>query len=153
MDTNHDDEQLLAELAAAHRALDPSDLARASRAGKAAFALSALDEELSFASLVYDSLLDQELALARADTTTRTLTFESESCSIELEVTGERIVGQVVPSDSGSVTAEFGDGQSVTAETDSLGCFALPAPRAGQFRLRVRAGTWALVTEWAALRP
>jgi len=152
MDANHD-EDLLAELAAAHRSLDEADLARASRAGKAAFALGALDEELSLASLVYDSVLDEELALARADTATRTLTFESATCSIELEVTGDRIVGQVVPSGSGSVTAEFGDGRSVTAVTDSLGCFELSAPHAGRFRLRVRAGTWALVTEWAALRP
>jgi hypothetical protein len=151
MDANHD-EDLLAELAAAHRGLDEADLARASRAGRAAFALGALDEELTFASLVYDSVLDQELSLARADTATRTLAFESATCSIELEVTADRIVGQVVPSDAGSVTAEFGDGRSVTAVTDALGCFALPAPRTGQFRLRVRAGTWALVTEWAALR-
>ena len=151
MDANHD-EDLLGDLAAAHRELDEADLARASRAGRAAFALGALDEELTFASLVYDSVLDQELSPARADTATRTLAFESATCSIELEVTADRIVGQVVPSDAGSVTAEFGDGRSVTAVTDALGCFALPAPRAGQFRLRVRAGTWALVTEWAALR-
>jgi hypothetical protein len=101
MDAKNDEEHLLEELAAAHRGLRASDLARSTRAGKAAFALSALDEELTFASLVYDSMLDQELALARATTATRTLTFESEGCSIEVEVAGEQIVGQVVPPQAG----------------------------------------------------
>jgi hypothetical protein len=154
MDARNNDEHLLVELAEAHRSLRPSDVARVARAGKAAFALSALDEQLKFAELVYDSLSDQEPSLARADrVVTRTLTFESEGCSIVLEVDGDRIVGQIVPPKAGSVTAEFRDEQCATAVTDPLGCFTLPCPRAGEFRLHVRAGSWALLTEWTRIPP
>jgi hypothetical protein len=150
---DHDDDRLLSELAAAYRTVSADDVARAARAGKAAFELAALDEELTFAALVYDSMLDREPALTRDAHAPRMLMFECDSCSVQLEINDDGILGQVVPAEAGSVVAEFGDGESSTAVTDPLGCFALSGLPAGPFRLRVRAGTWALVTEWTSLRP
>src|SRR5438093_422490 len=104
-----DDDQLLAALDEALRA------ARAVprgfvEAGKAAYTWRGVDAEL--AALTYDSALDQPRALAasRAEPAPlRALTFVSAELTVELEVTEDALLGQIVPAQPGEVEVRPAD--------------------------------------------
>ncbi|HEU4424951.1 MAG TPA: hypothetical protein VFR67_20680 [Pilimelia sp.] len=144
-----DDEQLLASLTAALRA--GSEVPREFvETGKAAYAWHNIDAEL--AALTYDSDLD-ELALAavtRAQPAPlRALTFASAELTIELEVTPDALLGQIVPAQAGRVTAHLQSGQLRSEAVDEMGAFVFRPMPAGPFRLRYRAGSGAdIVTGW-----
>src|SRR3954453_21051941 len=71
-----------------------------------AFDYQRLDEEL--AQLVYDSLLDAGAASAsRAGDGPRTMVFENDVISIEIEIIGDTIVGQVAPPGEVRITVEM----------------------------------------------
>lgn len=146
-----DDAALLAALkgalGAAHHDREALLLANA----KDAFSYSTLDEEL--ASLVYDSLLERDLAGTREASDTRTVVFESEVLSMEIEITGETLFGQVVPEGVREVTVEGPDGLSLQVVTDELGCFTLQLPTAGAFRFRISRTGSTTVTEWTYVTP
>ncbi|TWD79128.1 hypothetical protein FB561_0183 [Kribbella amoyensis] len=150
-----DDDQLVAVLADAldeARAVPPEFV----EAGKAAYVWRTIDAEL--AALTYDSVADAELAgTLRADSATlRALTFASADLTIELEVTADALLGQVVPVEAGRVTAYAGPAADTldrvevgTAVIDELGFFVLRPVPAGSFRLlcRTASGITAL-TGW-----
>jgi hypothetical protein len=142
-----DDDALLAELGDAVRGaaqVPPGFVA----AGKAAFTWRNLDAEL--AQLQYDS------ATAPASTTTRSqtsrpraLTFSTDDLAIELELTAEALLGQLVPAQRGEVQVQTRTGTTTTVQVDEVGWFAVRPVPAVMLRLRVEvAGHDPVLTEW-----
>ena len=120
--------------------------------GKNAYAWHNVDAEL--AQLTYDSSRDSHrLAGVRSEeATVRALTFTSARFVIELEVTEDALLGQVMPPQPGTIEAESQAGELATAPIDEIGCFSIEPPPAGQFRLRCRIGDDTdLVTGWITL--
>ncbi len=146
-----DDDQLLAELKEAVQAADdvpPHFIETA----KAAFAWRTIDAEL--ARLSYDSLDDEQTRLAtRAeDATVRALTFVAGRLTIELEITAESVLGQVVPAQAGQLFLLIGTGQQVSSAIDEIGCFVVEPVPAGPFRLHCRTADGTEVrTGWITL--
>jgi hypothetical protein len=141
-----DDEEWLAALqddyellAALHDAMKAREAVPASfvETGKNAYAWHNVDAEL--AQLTYDSESDQRVpAMTRSETASiRALTFTSARLSIELEVSEDSLLGQVIPAQAGTLEIQTMAGTSTTA-VDEIGIFAVePIPRES-FRLRCR---------------
>ena len=150
MADNENDERLLAALREAVRAAEavPSWLIEM---GKNAYAWYNIDAEL--AQLTYDSGADAELSAAgRSETASiRALTFTSSRLSMELEVAGGSLLGQIVPPRAGALETHSKAGVT-TSPVDGTGCFALDPKPAGPFRLRFRTtGGVDVVTGWITL--
>jgi hypothetical protein len=146
-----DDEQLLAALRQAVRAREavPPDFVEA---GRSAFAWHNIDAEL--AQLTYDSSRDRDYELSvRAEAASiRALSFTSAHLTIELEVTHESLVGQVVPAQAGTIIVRPRQGAETAAEVDEIGCFSIRPLPPGEFRLHCRtAGGIEALTGWIAL--
>jgi hypothetical protein len=146
-----DDERLLAELREALRAAEdvPGHFVDAA---KTAFAWRTIDAEL--ARLSYDSLDDEQTRMAtRADdAAVRALTFMADRLTIELEITADSVLGQVVPAQPGRLFVQLGTGQQHTSPIDEIGCFVVEPVPAGPFRLRCRTADGAEVrTGWITL--
>lgn len=146
-----DDDRLLGDLATA---LKPSSefADRLRRAAEAAWSWRRIDEELEFASLVHDSLLDARVGLRGIDPDTyRTVLFEGASASVQLERAGAVVVGQVIPPEPGRLTVEAASGDRLDIEVDDVGCFSLDDVPDGPIRLRWHAPPVNLVTDWIGL--
>lgn len=119
--------------------------------GKASFAWYDIDAEL--AALSYDSAQD---ALAGASTraepsTSRYLTFDASRLSIELEIVGEVLHGQLVPAQPGEIQLRRADGTAETAAVNDVGYFTATPPT-GRFRLHCRTADDTVVqTDWITL--
>ena len=115
-----------------------------SRPGKSAFAWHNIDAEL--AQLTYDSVRDTEpVAATRAEAASiRALTFTSAHLTIELEVTPDSLVGQIVPVQAATIEVQARAGAPVPVAADEIGCFlihpdpARPVPAALPARRRRR---------------
>jgi len=147
-----DDDEILARLAEAQRAADsvPADFIEA---GKAAYAWRDIDAEL--ADLVYDSALEEGYAVAgvRAERAQlRALTFTSAALTIEIEITDDALLGQIVPLEAGEVEVIAREGPARVVPIDDIGCFTVRPVPAGSFRLSCRtvSGT-AIATSWLNL--
>jgi len=147
-----DDEQLLAALSKAMRARRevPEWFVET---GKNAYAWHNIDAEL--AQLTYDSDSDtgRDLAAAvRSEVASiRALTFTSARLSIELEVTSDSLVGQIVPPGPGTLEVHTTAGVT-SSPVDEIGCFAVTPIPASPFRLRCRAEDGAdVLTGWITL--
>lgn len=147
-----DDDALLAALrdaltAGAAWAVGSAETHLVVRAGSAAWAWRTVDEEL--AELTRDSRRPEDgFALARDDGERRTLVFEGSTGSVEVQVTFARIVGQLLPPVSGRVELSTPDGPAAVVVADDVGCFTLPVPERGPWRLRCTRDSDALVTSW-----
>ncbi len=149
-----DDNQLLDALGEAIRsAADmPAEL---TDMGKAAYAWRGIDAEL--ATLTYDSVSEEDhasLAASRAESASlRYLTFTSGDMTLELEVTADSLLGQLVPPQPGHVQASTADGEFARAVIDEVGAFTIrPVPR-GSFRLHCQTAAGVHVTtHWFTLR-
>jgi hypothetical protein len=146
-----DDEQLLAALKEslrAGRAVPPEFV----EAGKSAYAWRNIDAEL--ARLTYDSTRDPERTPSlRSETASiRALTFTSPHVIIELEVSGESLLGQVIPAREGTIEVQTRAGAVATAGVDKLGWFPIHPIPASPFRLQYHTtdGT-DVVTGWITL--
>jgi hypothetical protein len=145
-----DDEELLAALDDAMRARQavPEWFVET---GKNAYAWHNIDAEL--AQLTYDSNHDRNrAAVMRAEAASiRALTFTSAHLSIELEVTEDRLLGQVITPQAGTLETHTAAGVTTLA-VDEIGGFVLDPKPASPFRLRFRAldGTDVL-TGWVTL--
>jgi hypothetical protein len=145
------DEQLLAALreAARRRQAVPEEFVAA---GKSAFAWRDIDAQI--AQLTYDSIRDDQLAATvRSETASiRALVFTSAHLSIEVEVTEDCLVGQIVPPQEGTVEAQARAGGARVSPVDGTGCFVVEPLPAGAFRLRCRmADGLDVVTGWVTL--
>lgn len=144
-----DDDELLAELSAALAEADvPPEVATA---GQLAWSLRDLDGEL--ATLVYDSAADGRLAAAsRSAAPARTLVFGVAGLSVELEVSGPDLYGQLVPGGPGHVEAVGATGAVFPTAVDEVGRFVLRDVTGGLLRLRCRGAAGAeLSTGWVRL--
>jgi hypothetical protein len=146
-----DDEELLSALRqalAARRAVPPEFV----EAGKNAFAWHNIDAEL--AQLTYDSTHAPQLeAATRAESASiRALTFTSARITLELEVTENSLLGQVVPAQAATIDVEAHDSPDTQIASDEIGCFAIQPIPSGPFRLHCRAaGGVNVITGWITL--
>jgi hypothetical protein len=146
-----DDEDLLTALrqALSSRKAVPAEFVDA---GKHAFAWRNIDAEL--AELTYDSLTSVEDALSmRAETASiRALTFTSARLTIELEVVGDSVLGQIVPGQPAAITVQPKSGASALIDVDDIGRFLIQPLPTGLFRLRCRTTTGLeALTGWITL--
>lgn len=129
-----DDEELLAALGEAIRAREevPEWFVET---GKNAYTWHNIDAEL--AQLTYDSSRDQDaVAAVRSEAASiRALTFTSVQLSIELEVAGGSLVGQIIPPRAGTLEVHTTAGVT-SLPVDEIGCFAVTPIPSSPFRLR-----------------
>ena len=146
-----DDDELVAALREAVRARQavPPEFVQA---GKSAFAWHNIDAEL--AQLTYDSSRDTlyEPSLRAEAASIRALTFTAPDLVIELEVSDDSLLGQIVPAQRGTVRVQLADGPETAVRADEIGCFAIRPIPSRPFRLycQTAAGTEAL-TGWITL--
>ena len=148
-----DDDQLLAALGEAVRARQAVPDAFIEM-GKGAYAWHHIDAELAL--LTYDSSRAQDrdaTASMRSETASiRALTFTSPRLSLELEVTGDSLLGQIIPPRTGTLDTQTRAGVTVSTAVDEIGCFAVTPIPAGPFRLRCRTVDGAdVLTGWISL--
>ena len=131
-----EDDKLLAAL---REALSASEAVPAwfVETGKNAYAWHNIDAEL--AQLTYDSFSDQRMATAtRSETASiRALTFTSAKLSMELEVSEDSLLGQIIPPRAGMLEIHTKTGV-ITTSVDEIGCFAVEPKPDTSFRLRCR---------------
>ena len=142
-----DPDPLLLELGAAVRdgqAVPASFLA----AGRAAFAWRTVDAELATLAAEGETAVVRSAEPAQL----RSFTLAARELSIEVEVTGDALVGQVVPPAPGRVVLQTARQEPVEAEVDELGWFTLQPLPSGMFRLHLTPSNGsAVVTEWLTL--
>lgn len=120
--------------------------------GRAAFNCRTVDPQLVLASVSYDSCLDDGLYLrGEGSTGPRIVAFQAESLCVEIELTDEQVVGQLVPPSAGEVSMMTIDGIAGQATADAMGCFGLPLPSPGPVRFRCRTPASAVLTDWVHL--
>ena len=123
-------------------------------AARAAFSWRTIDEELL--ALTHDSLELADAAV-RGALDVRTLGFESDGLSLEIEVDGDRVFGQVLDAEVDEVVVEsVGDGSQQRPGRLVRGLLGGRAGRAGAVRRagRRRAATYAVdrARTWASGR-
>jgi hypothetical protein len=140
-----DDDRLLEDLRAAVVLAGPPTETMIA-AGEAAFSFRTIDAEL--AALTYDSLLDESMLVRSTGAPPRTLVFEGSGLSVELGLTPDALVGQLVPPVAGEVAIFTLDGEVARTSTDELGCFTLARPDRELARLHCWTTSTALLTDW-----
>lgn len=147
-----DDDELLARLAEAQQVAEsvPHEFIEA---GKAAYAWRTIDAEL--AELVYDSALEEaQLAgqIRAEQAQLRALTFTTSALTIEIVVTGDALLGQLVPPEAGEVEVITTAGKAQQESIDDVGCFTIRPVPTGSFRLHCcTAGGVFVATNWLNL--
>jgi hypothetical protein len=141
-----DDGLLEEELRQAAAILDPVP-AELRRLAIEAYVLHDLDARL--AELTFDSLVDA-IPIRGATDVPRMLTFVAGDLTVDVEVTAEGLMGQVLPPQPAGI--EVLSGPQALAPTiltaDGMGRFTSDVPPTGPFALRLRAGGEVVVTEW-----
>nr|WSY49877.1 hypothetical protein OG999_06790 [Streptomyces sp. NBC_00886] len=112
-----------------------------------AYALYDLDARL--AELTFDSLVDA-IPVRGVTDVPRMLTFTAGDLSVDVEVTGEGLMGQVMPPQPAGIEVLNGPQalRPTTLTADGMGRFTSDVPPVGPFALRLRAGGEVVVTEW-----
>jgi hypothetical protein len=145
-------DELLDELRTVLRRTDPVP-AEVTDFAKAALGLRRLDADL--AELLEDSALESESpALARGTADVRSLTFRSADLTIDVDIQGDMLLGQLAPPPpAATVELQLENGHvAASADADTLGRFRLALAGDGRFRLRVlRQGTSVVETSWFSL--
>ena len=142
-----DDEELLTDLRAALTvpAVDEQILA----AARAAFAWRTVDTDLELIGLLYDSHLDDAVAVREVPAeSARTLAFHGDHLGVEIELNGTGIEGQLIPAQPGTVTLVTADGPHATVAADPVGCFSFPAAPVGPIRLECATDAGKFITVW-----
>ena len=84
--------------------------------------------------------------------TVRRLGISSANFSIEVEITKDAFLGQLVPPHSGTAATQARTGQLITASIDDVGCFVIEPKPECPFRLHVRTeGHADVVTGWLTI--
>jgi hypothetical protein len=147
-----DDTRLLNELRDLVERIDPVPEG-VKHAARGSFTWRTIDAEL--AQLAYDSAVDEALlASVRSSSTSRLLTFETPSLTIELELEPQgatsRVRGQLAPPQTAQVAVRHAGG-TAQAEADQIGCFTAEGIAHGPLSLRCELADGAVVvTEWLA---
>ncbi|WP_217145976.1 hypothetical protein [Streptomyces sp. AC627_RSS907] len=132
------------ELRQAAAILDPVP-AELRRIAVDAFALHDLDTRV--AELTFDSLVDA-LPVRGAEDPPRMLTFRVDEVTVDVEVTADGLIGQVLPPGPARVEVLSGPRTHARLTADDMGRFTGAAPPTGPFALRLRTGGAVVVTEW-----
>ncbi|KOU61256.1 hypothetical protein ADK57_28215 [Streptomyces sp. MMG1533] len=138
------DDSLLQDLRLAAGILDPVP-AELRQLAVEAYALHDLDARL--AELTFDSLVDA-IPVRGATDPPRMLTFHTGDVTVDVEVTSQGLMGQVLPPQPASIEVLSGPRAGAALEADDLGRFTSDLAPAGPFALRLRAGGEVVVTEW-----
>jgi hypothetical protein len=132
-----DDEVLITALRQAVHARQavPADFVAAA---KNAFTWHNIDAEL--AQLTYDSSCEAEpVRGTRSEAASiRSLTFTSAHMTIELEVSQDSLIGQIVPPQAGTIKILHRDSPETEVTADEIGCFSIHPIPSGPFRLHCR---------------
>lgn len=132
----HDNESLFVALRDALR--EAEDVPpRFIEAGKAAFAWHNIDAEL--ADLTYDSSVaaaEPVAAMRAQDASLRALTYATTELTIEVEITTDAVLGQLLPPQAGTASSYVVSGPVVETPVDDLGFFAIRPVPGRPFRLR-----------------
>jgi hypothetical protein len=144
------DEELVADLAKATRAAPvPEQVLRAARA---AFERQRQQAAHVLAKLGYDSVLEDEFAVRAEDSgDRRVVTFDSETLSVEIEVSANRLIGQLVPPMEAEVELVSATATIGHTTADGMGCFALDRPPRGPVQIRCRVPAGLVLTDWVLL--
>ncbi|MET9835386.1 hypothetical protein ABZ078_40290 [Streptomyces sp. NPDC006385] len=110
-----------------------------------AFALHDLDARI--AEVTFDSVVDA-IPVRGATDTPRMLTFRAGEVTIDVELTAQGLMGQVLPPRQARIEVLGGPQTAVPLDADAMGRFTGDAPASGPFALRLRAGGEVVVTEW-----
>ena len=151
--TERDDDDLMTELAAAvAEETEVSDRRRA--AARAAFTWRTVDAEL--AELLHDSALDAGAAVRSGTDGPRTLSFRRAAVTLEVEVDGDAVLGEVLdehpdPSGPATVTLQRPDADDRTTTADASGFFRFDDVGPGPVRFVVTRAGWSLTTPWATI--
>ncbi|WP_240468429.1 hypothetical protein [Streptomyces dangxiongensis] len=140
----HADTLLEEELRQAAAVLDPVP-AELLQSALDAYALHDLDARL--AELTFDSLVDA-LPVRGVMDAPRMLTFRAGEVSVDVEVTADGLIGQVLPPQPARIEVLDGPRTPRPVAADALGRFTSHTPPAGPFALRLRTGAEVIVTEW-----
>ncbi|MGY1632028.1 hypothetical protein ACI784_10040 [Geodermatophilus sp. SYSU D01186] len=143
-----EDDRLLDLIGQAVRSVGPIPPA-ARAAGEAAWSWRTVDAEL--AALTHDSTAGEPVLQRSAPTTPRTLVFEGGGLAVELSVTEEGLVGQLVPPTEGEVTLLSRAGVLDHTTVDEVGCFTFDEPAGGEVQLRCGTSSGVLRTDWFSL--
>ncbi len=152
--SERNDDDLMAELAAAIAEEDAVSDRRRS-AARMAFTWRTVDTEL--AELLHDSALDAGAAVrsSGASGAPRTLTFVRGAITLEIEVDGDSLLGEIVEDAAStgpaSVTLQRPDADDRTVDADASGFFRLEGVEPGPARFVVVREGWSLTTPWATL--
>lgn len=138
------DDELLRELRDALQ--EPPVDERHIRAAQAAFTWRTVDADLEILGLETDLAPAAEVRGSSA--APRTFTFHGERLSVEIEIDGDGVVGQLTPPGPARVTLLTADGPQAATDADEVGCFSLPPPPPGPMRLDCQRGADRFLTEW-----
>jgi hypothetical protein len=122
------------------------------QAGKNAYAWHNIDAELAL--LTYDSADSAHDRAAAASmrsepASVRALTFKSTHLTIEVEVSDDCLLGQVIPTWPGTMEIQGLNGMLAISPVDDLGSFRIQPIPTRPFRLNCRiAGTSGVLTNW-----
>ncbi|WP_328884248.1 hypothetical protein [Streptomyces sp. NBC_00299] len=143
-DDGFDIELLEEELRQAAAILDPVP-AQLRQLAVEAFALHDLDARI--AELTFDSVVDA-IPVRGATDVPRMLTFRAGEVTVDVEVTAQGLMGQVLPPQQARIEVLAGPQTAIPVEADDMGRFTSDAPPNGPFALRLRTGAEVVVTEW-----
>ena len=143
-DEEFDAGMLEEELRQAAAVLDPVP-AELQQIAVDAFALHDLDARV--AELTFDSLVDA-LPVRGATDVPRMLTFRAGEVTVDVEVTAQGLMGQVLPPQPARIEILGGPRPGSPLTADDLGRFTGDVPPAGPFALRLNTGGDVVVTEW-----
>ncbi|MFI8946001.1 hypothetical protein ACIGO6_05715 [Streptomyces sp. NPDC053750] len=132
------------ELRQAAAILDPVP-AELRRIAVDAFALHDLDARV--AELTFDSLVDALPVRGEPDPP-RMLTFRADEVTVDVEVTADGLIGQVLPPGPARIEVLSGPRAHAHLTADDMGRFTADAPPTGPFALRLRTDREVVVTEW-----
>jgi hypothetical protein len=99
--------------------------------------------------LLHDSSLEAGAAVrSTGETTERVLSFGAGELSLEIEVDGDVVIGQVLPGQLGTVALQRIDAEPRTVATDAAGFFRIEGVTPGLARFVVTVSTETLTTTW-----
>jgi len=110
-----------------------------------AFALHDLDARI--AELTFDSVVDA-IPVRGATDVPRMLTFHAGGVTVDVELTAQGLMGQVLPPQTAGIEVLSGPQAGSPLTTDDMGRFTYGEPPSGPFALRLRTGEGVLVTDW-----
>ncbi|WP_051828314.1 hypothetical protein [Streptomyces bicolor] len=143
-DDGVDVELLEEELRQAAAILDPVP-AQLRQIAVEAFALHDLDARI--AELTFDSVVDA-IPVRGATDVPRMLTFRAGEVTVDVEVSAQGLMGQVLPPQQARIEVLGGPQTASPVVADDMGRFTSAAPPSGPFALRLRTGGEVVVTEW-----